>query len=47
MAETLRCSYDNEADLLDISILNFTKWFKALDDSRPIPVTARFTLAGS
>ena len=75
MAETLRCSYDKEADILDISvgrpqravsreiqddvfvrfdphgkniigfsILNFTKWFKALDDRRPIPVTACFTL---
>ena len=76
MAETLRFSYDKEADILDISvgrprravsreieddvfirfnpsskkiigfsILNFTKWFKELNDARPIPVTARFTLA--
>ena len=33
--------------VVGFSILNFTTWFKALDDSRPIPVTARFTLAGS
>ena len=78
MAETLRFSYDKEADILEISvgrsrraisreieddvfirfaprghkiigfsILNFTKWFKELDDQRPIPVTARFTLTHS
>ncbi len=78
MAETLRFSYDKQADILDISIgrphravsreieddvfvrldpksrkvlgfsiLNFTKWSTDQDTSRPIPVTARFSLSHS
>ena len=33
--------------VVGFSILNFTKWFNALDDVRPIPVTARFSLSHS
>lgn len=33
--------------VIGFSILNFTKWFKDLDDARPIPVTARFSLSRS
>ena len=33
--------------VIGFSILNFTKWFKDLDDTRPIPVTAQFSLARS
>ncbi len=31
--------------VIGFSILNFTKWFKDLDDTRPIPVTAQFSLS--
>ena len=33
--------------VVGFSILNFTKWFQDLDDARPIPVTARFSLSRS
>ena len=33
--------------VVGFSILNFTKYFKQLHDSRDIPVTARFSLARS
>ena len=33
--------------VIGFSILNFTKWFKDLDDSRPIPITAQFSLSRS
>ena len=33
--------------IIGFSILNFTKWFRDLDDTRPIPVTARFSLSKS
>ena len=33
--------------VIGFSILNFTKWFKDLDDARPIPVTASFSLSRS
>ena len=33
--------------VVGFSILNFTKWFKDLDDVRRIPVTARFGLSRS
>jgi len=33
--------------VIGFSILNFTKWFKDLDDSRSIPVAARFSLSRS
>jgi len=33
--------------VIGFSILNFTKWFKDLDDVRPIPVTAHFSLSRS
>ena len=31
--------------VVGFSILNFEKWFKDLQDVRPIPITAQFTLA--
>ncbi len=31
--------------IIGFSILNFTKSFKALGETRPIPVTARFSLS--
>lgn len=33
--------------VIGFSILNFTKWCKDLDDARPIPVTASFSLSRS
>jgi uncharacterized protein YuzE len=33
--------------VIGFSILNFTKWFKELHDTRPIPVTGHFSLARS
>ena len=33
--------------VLGFSILNFTKYFKDLRDTRPIPVSARFSLSRS
>lgn len=31
--------------VVGFSILNFTKWFKDLDDTRPLPITAHFSLS--
>lgn len=33
--------------VVGFSILNFTKWFKDLDEARQIPVTGRFSLVRS
>jgi len=33
--------------VVGFSILNFEKWFKDLQDVRPVPVTAEFTLASA
>ena len=33
--------------VIGFSILNFTKWFKDLGDTRPIPVRAHFSLSRS
>ncbi len=30
--------------VVGFSILNFAKWFKGLDDTRPVPIAAEFSL---